>query len=105
MTIKTDVTKLKCVRCGHEWYPRLPEIRICPKCKSAFWDRERKQKNTLEGKSSAPRRREKGESMNIGEEIKRGVVVPNFEPVPWRREEPEKTPEREPEKIPVKKDE
>lgn len=43
--------------------------------------------------------------MNIGEEIKRGVVVPNFEPVPWRREEPEKTPEREPEKIPVKKDE
>ena len=43
--------------------------------------------------------------MNIGEEIKRGVVVPNFEPVPGRREEPEKTPEREPEKIPVKKDE
>lgn len=27
-------------RCGHEWLPREPEKpRVCPKCKSANWDR------------------------------------------------------------------
>lgn len=27
-------------RCGHEWFPRTPERpRVCPKCKSANWDR------------------------------------------------------------------
>ncbi len=31
-------------RCGHEWLPReLPEKpRVCPKCKSANWDRPKK---------------------------------------------------------------
>ena len=33
----------RCERCEHEWTPRNlrnPERpRICPKCKSAFWDR------------------------------------------------------------------
>lgn len=33
----------RCERCGHEWVPRL-ETRpvVCPKCKSPFWDRPRK---------------------------------------------------------------
>lgn len=31
-----------CKRCGHSWYPRQPEVRICPKCKSPYWDKERK---------------------------------------------------------------
>lgn len=32
-----------CKRCTHEWYPRTPEKPlICPKCKSPYWDRERK---------------------------------------------------------------
>lgn len=30
-----------CKRCGHGWYPTQPEIRICPKCKSPYWDKER----------------------------------------------------------------
>ncbi len=31
-------------RCGHEWLPqKLPERpRVCPKCKSANWDRPKK---------------------------------------------------------------
>ena len=30
-------------RCGHEWLPRGGERpRVCPKCKSANWDREKK---------------------------------------------------------------
>jgi predicted Zn-ribbon and HTH transcriptional regulator len=31
-------------RCGHEWIPHKPEEkpRVCPKCKSANWDRPKK---------------------------------------------------------------
>ena len=28
----------KCMRCGHEWMPRNDAVRICPNCKSAWWD-------------------------------------------------------------------
>lgn len=42
--------------------------------------------------------------MNLGEEERRGIVIPNFEPVPDKVETPEKEPEREPEKVPVRKD-
>lgn len=38
--------KLKCLRCDHEWYPKDPNKppKVCPnpKCKSPYWDRERK---------------------------------------------------------------
>jgi len=27
-----------CLRCGHEWEPKLEEPRQCPKCKSAYWN-------------------------------------------------------------------
>jgi predicted Zn-ribbon and HTH transcriptional regulator len=30
-------------RCGHEWLPRGEEKpRVCPKCKSANWDRPKR---------------------------------------------------------------
>lgn len=35
--------KLKCSRCKHEWTPRKKDVVACPKCKSPYWDRERKQ--------------------------------------------------------------
>lgn len=30
----------RCERCGHEWVPRdtLKEPRVCPKCKSPYWN-------------------------------------------------------------------
>jgi hypothetical protein len=29
----------RCERCSHEWVPRgKAKPRICPKCKSAYWD-------------------------------------------------------------------
>jgi hypothetical protein len=32
----------RCARCGHVWVPRKPDHpRVCPRCKSPFWDRER----------------------------------------------------------------
>jgi len=38
---------LKCQRCGYVWIPRkaINEVRICPRCKSAYWDTPKTQKN------------------------------------------------------------
>lgn len=35
----------KCERCGHEWLPRAEgqEPKVCPKCKSPYWDMPKKQ--------------------------------------------------------------
>ena len=36
------VRELHCLRCGHRWFPRVQDIRICAKCKSARFDEPRK---------------------------------------------------------------
>jgi transcription elongation factor Elf1 len=58
--IKKLVNAFKCLRCGHEWIPRVElkqlegelkdKPRICPKCKSAYWDLEPKNKKNKENK-------------------------------------------------------
>jgi len=44
------VEGFRCERCNHEWQPRkkaqMP--RLCPKCKSAYWDVPRKQPKVVE---------------------------------------------------------
>ena len=36
----------KCERCEHEWIPRNEEIPIiCPKCKSPYWNKPKKNQN------------------------------------------------------------
>lgn len=30
--------QLECKRCGHKWTPRQNNVKICPKCKSPYWD-------------------------------------------------------------------
>ena len=50
-TITIKVEGYRCERCGHEWVPRqarnlpptkdgkkAPKPRLCPNCKSAWWD-------------------------------------------------------------------
>ena len=33
---------MRCLRCGHEWYARVPRRPSqCPRCKSPAWDRSR----------------------------------------------------------------
>ncbi len=35
-----------CYRCEHEWVPqksRTSEPKVCPKCKSPYWDKPRRQ--------------------------------------------------------------
>jgi len=38
---ENERTRLTCKRCGHTWIPRTAITRICPHCKSAYWDVER----------------------------------------------------------------
>ena len=45
--IKICLRGYKCNNCGNEWIPRSPKEKplICPKCKSARWDKEPRKKN------------------------------------------------------------
>jgi len=36
--------KMICLRCGHKWIPRIEKPRICPGCRSPYWDTPRKKK-------------------------------------------------------------
>lgn len=37
------VLQCTCERCGHEWITRSNEKpRVCPKCKSPYWDKPKK---------------------------------------------------------------
>lgn len=38
MIINVDCLKLKCLRCGHKWFPKKDDVRQCPKCRSVLWD-------------------------------------------------------------------
>jgi len=34
---------MTCLRCKHEWASKNADaVRVCPRCKSPYWDRERK---------------------------------------------------------------
>ena len=46
LTVPTpSIVQAGCARCGHLWIPRQPNraIKICPKCKSPYWNTPRKQ--------------------------------------------------------------
>jgi len=38
--MKIEINKISCKRCKHEWTPRKEEVKVCPKCKSPYWDTE-----------------------------------------------------------------
>ena len=40
--IVLNIPKVKCKQCGHEWIPRIEDPRICPKCHSLRWDKEKR---------------------------------------------------------------
>lgn len=41
-TANFHVISLKCQRCGHEWLPKAFQQRVCPKCKSPYWNKKRR---------------------------------------------------------------
>ncbi|MHB1376486.1 MAG: hypothetical protein ACYCXB_03575 [Candidatus Humimicrobiaceae bacterium] len=44
--MKLKIKKIKCLRCGHVWTPRKEEIRMCPKCKSPYFDKPKEKYNS-----------------------------------------------------------
>ena len=42
--VKLTVDGYRCERCRHEWIARKKEEypKVCPKCKSPYWDKPRK---------------------------------------------------------------
>lgn len=40
--MKLKLRKLTCLRCGHNWVPRKPEVLQCPSCKSHQWNQVKK---------------------------------------------------------------
>lgn len=47
---KYKLTRVACLRCGHSWVPRVADTRVCPGCKSPYWDRPLQRKKAEERK-------------------------------------------------------
>lgn len=43
------IKPIECKRCGHQWVPRKAEVRQCPQCKSVWFDKEKRSKNSRVG--------------------------------------------------------
>jgi len=41
--MKTNHKTVNCERCGHLWFPRKDTVKVCPKCKSPYFDIPRKE--------------------------------------------------------------
>ncbi len=39
--MEIQIHKLSCQRCSYQWVPRKTEVRVCPKCHSPYWDKNR----------------------------------------------------------------
>ena len=37
MMPRIELPRLKCPFCGHEWIPRMPEPKKCPRCHNVIW--------------------------------------------------------------------
>jgi predicted Zn-ribbon and HTH transcriptional regulator len=54
--VKLTIWGWRCERCGHEWIPReqgAAEPKVCPKCKSPYWNTPRKVKPSKGGPATA----------------------------------------------------
>ncbi len=43
-----ELLVITCQRCLKSWTPRKADVRACPKCKSIYFDRPRKQKRGID---------------------------------------------------------
>lgn len=55
--VEIRVKAFRCERCEHKWQPRSSDTpRVCPKCKSPYWDRRPERKLKCNDNSKAARR-------------------------------------------------
>jgi len=47
-TKTTTVLECTCERCSHEWKSKGINPKVCPKCKSPYWNMPKKQQDTTE---------------------------------------------------------
>ena len=64
------IRRLECQRCGHQWYPRVKDVRVCPKCHTPYWDipfirgkRKRKVVKTNDQQGDNKKEREEGQKL------------------------------------------
>lgn len=43
MEERYELGMYKCLRCKHQWIPRVRKPRKCPKCLSPYWNKPRKE--------------------------------------------------------------
>jgi predicted nucleic acid-binding Zn-ribbon protein len=55
--MKIQLVTLRCRRCGHRWHPTQKVIRICPKCKSKYWQTRRRTRQGLRPEKPQPKPR------------------------------------------------
>jgi predicted Zn-ribbon and HTH transcriptional regulator len=49
-----ELPVLECKRCKHKWHPRAEKLPdVCPKCKTRYWNSERKLKYAIEKAAKA----------------------------------------------------
>jgi predicted Zn-ribbon and HTH transcriptional regulator len=46
----TKLKQLKCQRCEHEWIARIDSPKVCPNCRSPYWNTPRRQVKSLKKK-------------------------------------------------------
>lgn len=59
---KVQLSGFRCDRCSHEWVPREKDQApmVCPRCKSPYWNRPRKDAEPSEAKVASSRREKRG---------------------------------------------
>jgi len=40
--VDIEIEEQFCKRCGHKWIPRIKKVKICPKCKSIYWQTQKR---------------------------------------------------------------
>lgn len=65
--------KNKCNKCEHEWFPRVSDVKECPKCKSRAWNKTKSLGDLL---GEAIKKKEEEDNPKEEEEI---LEIPEYQ--------------------------
>lgn len=71
---RVRVLGYRCERCGHQWVPRnvAKEPKVCPRCKSPYWDTPRQKNAGRRAKARGARRTERPSRNQTPKRLRRG---------------------------------